>query len=97
MDATKLDAGMASTRFADLIKHNTEEAAKMNIEGTPTFLIGTIDPNGNIVKVSKPVVGAQPFGVFKAVIDPLLTPAPAEQTMEKPQPDVATGRTEANY
>jgi protein-disulfide isomerase len=42
MDAAKLDACMASTRFADLIQHNAEEAAKMNIEGTPTFLIGTI-------------------------------------------------------
>ncbi|MGA2648908.1 MAG: thioredoxin domain-containing protein [Terracidiphilus sp.] len=77
MDAAKLDACMASTRFADLIQHNTEEAAKMNIEGTPTFLIGTIDPKGNIVKVNKPVVGAQPFGAFKAVIDPLLSPVPA--------------------
>lgn len=76
MDAAKLDACMSSTRFTDLIKHNSEEAAKMNIEGTPTFLIGTIDPNGNIVKVTKPVIGAQPFGAFKAVIDPLLAPAP---------------------
>jgi len=76
MDAAKLDACIASTRFADLIQHNTDEAAKMNIEGTPTFLIGTIGPNGNIVKVNKPVVGAQPFGAFKAVIDPLLAPAP---------------------
>jgi protein-disulfide isomerase len=76
MDAAKLDACMASTRFADLIQHNSEEAAKMNIEGTPTFLIGTIGPNGNIVKVNKPVVGAQPFGAFKSVIDPLLGTAP---------------------
>jgi protein-disulfide isomerase len=76
MDAAKLDACMTSTRFADLIQHNSEEAAKMNIEGTPTFLIGTIGPNGNIVKVSKPVVGAQPFGAFKAVIDPLLSSTP---------------------
>ena len=76
IDAAKLDACMASTRFADLIQHNSEEAAKMNIEGTPTFLIGTIGPNGNIVKVNKPVVGAQPFGAFKSVIDPLLTPTP---------------------
>jgi protein-disulfide isomerase len=76
INSAQLDACMASTRFADLIQHNTEEAAKMNIEGTPTFLIGKIGPNGNIVKVSKPVIGAQPFGAFKAVIDPLLAPAP---------------------
>jgi protein-disulfide isomerase len=76
LDTAKLDACMASTRFADVIKRSSEEAAKMNIEGTPTFLIGTIDPNGNIVSVKKTIVGAQPFGAFKAVIDPLLAPAP---------------------
>jgi len=76
MDTAKLDACMASTRFADLIKRNADDAAKMNINGTPTFLIGTIAPNGNIVKVSKPVVGALPVEAFKAVIDPLLAPPP---------------------
>ena len=96
LDTAKLDACMASTRFADLIQHNSEEAAKMNIEGTPTFLIGTIGPNGNIVKVSKPVVGALPVEAFRAVIDPLLAPAPvaaappgqapAGQAAEKAQP-----------
>jgi protein-disulfide isomerase len=76
LDTTKLDACVASSRFADIIKRNADEAAKMNINGTPTFLIGTIGPNGNIVKVSKPVVGALPVEAFQAVIDPLLTPAP---------------------
>lgn len=77
LDTAKLDACMASTRFADVIKRSSEEAAKMNIEGTPTFVIGTIGPNGNVVSVKKTIVGAQPFGAFKAVIDPLLAPASA--------------------
>jgi len=76
LDTAKLDACMASTRFADVIKRSSEEAAKMNIEGTPTFLIGTIGPNGNVVSVKKTIIGAQPFGAFKVVIDPLLAPAP---------------------
>jgi len=74
LDTTKLDDCMASTRFADGIKRSTDEAAKMNIEGTPTFVIGTIGPNSNIVTVKKTIVGAQPFGAFKAAIDPLLEP-----------------------
>jgi protein-disulfide isomerase len=77
LDAAKLDACMASPRFADVIKRSSEEAAKMNIEGTPTFVIGTIAPNSNVVTVKKTIVGAQPFGAFKAVIDPLLAPASA--------------------
>jgi protein-disulfide isomerase len=76
LDTVKLGACIASARFADVIKHSSEEAAKMNIEGTPTFVIGTIGPNGNIVSVKKTIVGAQPFGAFKAAIDPLLAPAP---------------------
>jgi protein-disulfide isomerase len=62
LDTTKLDDCMASTRFAE------------NIDGTPTFVIGTIGPNSNIVTVKKTIVGAQPFGAFKAAIDPLLDP-----------------------
>jgi protein-disulfide isomerase len=88
LDTTKLDACIASTRFAEVIKHSSEEAAKMNIEGTPTFVIGTIDPNGNIVSVKKTIVGAQPFGAFKGVIDPLLAPAAGQKmdsSLEKPQ------------
>jgi hypothetical protein len=41
----------------------------------PTFLIGTIDQNGNVVSVKRTVVGAMPFNTFKAVIDPLLLAA----------------------
>ncbi len=92
LDTAKLDACMASPRFADEIKRSFEEAAKMNIEGTPTFVIGTIGPNGNVVSVKKTIVGAQPFGAFKAAIDPLLAPAPAapEQHASKPVPAGAT-------
>jgi len=92
LDTAKLDACMASTRFADVIKRSSEEAAKMNIEGTPTFVIGTIDPNGNIVSVKKTIVGAQPFDAFKTTIDPILSPAntstvlPDQQGL-KPVPD----------
>jgi protein-disulfide isomerase len=78
LDTAKLNDCIASTRFADEIKRSSDEAAKMNIEGTPTFVIGTIGPNSNIVNVKKTIIGAQPFGAFKAVIDPLLEPTPTE-------------------
>jgi protein-disulfide isomerase len=88
LDTAKLSACIASTRFADVIKHSSEEAAKMNIEGTPTFVIGTIDPKGHIVTVKKTIIGAQPFGAFKSAIDPLLAAAP-EQHVSKPLPSAA--------
>jgi protein-disulfide isomerase len=47
----------------------------MQISGTPTFIIGTLDANGNLMSVKKTVVGASPFEAFKAAIDPLLASA----------------------
>jgi predicted DsbA family dithiol-disulfide isomerase len=53
------------------------EASGMQISGTPTFVIGTLGPNGELVNVKKTIVGAFPFEAFKAVIDPLLAAAQA--------------------
>ena len=75
LDTAKLNACMASTRFAETIKRSSEEAAKMNFEGTPTFVIGTVSPHGNTLSVKKTIVGARPYDSFKAAIDPLLAPA----------------------
>jgi predicted DsbA family dithiol-disulfide isomerase len=66
---------MTSERFADVIRRSMTEASGMQISGTPTFLIGTIGPDGDLVNVKKTVVGAYPFEAFKAVIDPLLASA----------------------
>ncbi len=90
LDTAKLDGCMASTRYADVIKHSSDEAARMNIEGTLTFLIGTVGANGNIMSVKKPLVGAQPFEAFKAVIDPLLAPVVASGHVSQPLPESAT-------
>jgi protein-disulfide isomerase len=75
LDVKKLDACMASDHFADVIQRSLDEANSMQITGTPTFLIGTIDANGNVVSVKRTVVGAMPFNAFKAAIDPLLLAA----------------------
>jgi protein-disulfide isomerase len=72
IDTAKLDTCMTSERFADVIRRSMTEASGMQISGTPTFLIGTIGPDGDLVNVKKTVVGAHPFEAFKAVIDPLL-------------------------
>jgi protein-disulfide isomerase len=75
IDTAKLDTCMTSERFADVIRRSMTEASGMQISGTPTFLIGTIGPDGDLVNVKKTVVGAFPFEAFKAVIDPLLASA----------------------
>jgi protein-disulfide isomerase len=44
----------------------------MQVSGTPTFIIGTLDAQGKVMSVKKTVVGASAFEAFKAALDPLL-------------------------
>jgi protein-disulfide isomerase len=75
MNVSALDKCISSDRFADIIKRSITEAGAMQVSGTPTFIIGTLDANGNVMSVKKTVVGASPFESFKAAIDPLLAAA----------------------
>lgn len=75
LDTAKLDTCVNSDRFAAAIHRNVDEASKMQIRGTPTFLIGTMSPGSDLVNIKTTVIGAQPFEAFKAAIDPLLSPA----------------------
>jgi protein-disulfide isomerase len=59
-------------RFADIIQRSLSEANTMQISGTPTFIIGTLDDEGNVISVKQAVVGAWPFESFRTAIDPLL-------------------------
>lgn len=59
-------------RHADGIRQELAKAQQLGVNGTPGFLVGTIEPNGKIVKGVKLVSGAQPFATFKQVIDGVL-------------------------
>jgi protein-disulfide isomerase len=72
LNVSKLDECISSDRFADIIQRSVTEATQMQISGTPTFIIGTLDDQGKLMSVKKTVVGAYPFGTFKAALDPLL-------------------------
>lgn len=72
LDVAKLNACINSERFAAAIQHSVAEATGMQISGTPTFLIGILGPQGELMTVKKTIVGAVPFQSFKAAIDPLL-------------------------
>ena len=75
LNVSKLDQCISSDRFADIIQRSISEASAMQVSGTPTFIIGTLDADGNVMSVKKTVVGASPFEAFKAAIDPLLASA----------------------
>lgn len=52
------------------ITKDSEAAAAIGIEGTPSFVIGTLDENGNVK--GEVVVGAQPLASFEKIIDKYL-------------------------
>ena len=75
MNVPELDKCISSDKFADVIQRSVTEASVMQIGGTPTFIIGTLDAQGNVMSVKQTVVGASSFETFKAALDPLLKPA----------------------
>jgi len=64
-----LDSG----RYATDIKKDIADAGTVGISGTPSFLIGIVQPNGS-VKLTKKLVGAKSYAEFKSAIDSVLTP-----------------------
>jgi len=63
MQSTDFQACVESQEIADEVNDDTLDAASYGITGTPTFFIGN-EENGYVK-----IVGAQPFTVFKTMID----------------------------
>ena len=79
MNVPQLDKCISSDRFSDIIQRSMSEANAMQISGTPTFIIGTLDNDGNLMSVKSTVVGASPFESFKAALDPLVADGKPER------------------
>ena len=72
----KFQECLASGRFAADIRKDIADAGAVGISGTPSFLLGVVQPDGR-VRVTKKLVGARPYAEFKAAFDSLLaSPAP---------------------
>lgn len=69
LDLATFQPCLDGRRTADLIRKDMARAQQLGISGTPMFVIGTIEPNGTLVKAVKMVSGAQPFAVFKQALD----------------------------
>lgn len=63
-----LDSG----KHADGIKKDIAEGQKAGVTGTPSSLLGWIEPDGRTVKAVKIIKGAQPYQKFKEEIEELL-------------------------
>jgi protein-disulfide isomerase len=72
VDDAQFQQCLDSGKFAADINKDIADAGAAGITGTPTFLVGVIQPGDGRVKVVKKLVGAKPYAEFKAAIEGLL-------------------------
>jgi protein-disulfide isomerase len=72
LDASRFNECFSSDKYSGELRKGMAEAQGLGIDGTPTFYIGTIDPSGDVVNISKRIVGAHPYEVFQSALDEVL-------------------------
>jgi len=72
VDDAQFQQCLDSGKFAADINKDIADAGAAGITGTPSFLVGVIQPGDGRVKVVKKLVGAKPYAEFKAALDAAL-------------------------
>jgi len=73
LDEPKFQQCLAGDRYAAEIRQAITDANNDGLTGTPSFLIGVVQPDST-VRVTKKIVGAKSYAEFKAAIDSVLAP-----------------------
>jgi predicted DsbA family dithiol-disulfide isomerase len=60
-----------SGKHREAVKASVARIQKMNISGTPMFLVGRTPSGSEPMTIAKIIEGAQPFEAFKAAIEEL--------------------------
>lgn len=70
LDVAAFDRCVESGKYTARVRKDVDEAQRLGISGTPTFIVGVMD--GGQLKGARMIRGAQPYPAIKAVIDELL-------------------------
>jgi len=70
VDMAKYNSCMDSDKYLDQIDADKEAATAAGVSGTPGFVIGVLDEDGNVE--GKLIAGAYPYDSFAAMIDEML-------------------------
>jgi protein-disulfide isomerase len=73
LDMTAFRACLDSGKYANAVKESVARIQKLNINGTPMFLVGRTPSANQPMKVAKIIEGAQSFDAFKAAIEAVET------------------------
>ena len=71
LDAAAFRACLDSGKHTKAVQESVARIMKMNISGTPMFLVGRTSPDSKLT-VAKVIEGAQPFEAFKTAVDEML-------------------------
>lgn len=71
IDKNQFESCLNNNNFKDEINKDAQDAAAAGINGTPGFVIGKLDRNGQVS--GEVVSGAQPYNSFEAAIERQLT------------------------
>jgi protein-disulfide isomerase len=74
LNISKFQPCLLDGQMQPRVRQDLNEAQNLGLTGTPAFLFGKVESNGNI-RISHKIVGAQPFQTFQAILDGLLTEA----------------------
>jgi len=73
LDVAAFDDCITSGKHADAVRRDMAEAAKAGATGTPSFVLGTANPDDPTKVTGLSFIrGAQPFTAFKTAIDQAL-------------------------
>lgn len=72
LDHAKLTACLKESKYSLMIQRSAAGAARMGFRGTPTFVIGRLSDNGDILTVKQILLGSESLEKFRAILDPLL-------------------------
>ena len=91
LDVAAFDDCMSSDRHAEAVRRDMAEAGKAGATGTPSFVLGTTDPDDPTKVTGLAFIrGAQPFNSFKSQIDAALRDLAKEEAVRKVQGGMAT-------
>jgi protein-disulfide isomerase len=69
LDVNAFRACLDSGKYSKAVKDSVARIQKLNISGTPMFLVGKTPAGSQPMTVAKLIEGAQPFDAFKSAID----------------------------
>jgi predicted DsbA family dithiol-disulfide isomerase len=80
INAAQFSACLANDKYLPAIQRSAASAQKLEIAGTPAFVIGTLSEDGSFLKSKEAVTGKQSYEFFAKQLDELLTLKATERT-----------------